>query len=49
MRKSFKIEWMTFNGNWRATPGSYASRKAANAALKLLGLTGNPAYRVVAA
>jgi hypothetical protein len=44
----FVIEWMTFNGSWRVTPGPvYASRKAAVAALRLLGLTGNPAYRVV--
>jgi hypothetical protein len=47
MTKTFGIQWMTFGGNWRATPGPiYPSMKAAKAALKMLGLTGNPAYRV---
>jgi hypothetical protein len=47
-RKTFAIQWMTFNGHWRTTPGPiYPTRAAANKALALLGLAGNPAYRVV--
>jgi len=48
MTKSFAINWMTFGGNWRATPGPiYPSRKAAEKALRQLGLAGNPSYKVV--
>jgi hypothetical protein len=48
MTKTFAINWMTFNGNWRATPGPlYPSRAAAMASLRKLGLAANPAYRVV--
>ncbi len=43
----FVIEWMTFNGSWRVTPGPlYPTRAAALKSLRKLGLTGNPAYRV---
>lgn len=46
--KTFAIHWMTFGGNWRATPGPlYQTAAAAKAALRQLGLSGNPAYRVV--
>ena len=46
--KTFAIHWMTFGGNWRATPGPlYPTAAAAKATLRKLGLTGNPAYRVV--
>lgn len=48
MTKTFAIQWMNFNGTWRNTPGPvYSSRQAANKALKLLGLSGSPAYRIV--
>jgi len=48
MTKTFAIEWMNFNGAWYVTPGSlYPTRKAANDVLRVLGLTNNPAYRVI--
>ena len=48
MTKSFAINWMNLNGNWRATPGPiYPSKAAAIKAMKQLGLYGNPAYKVV--
>lgn len=42
----FTIQWMNFNGVWRNTDVLYASKRSANEAIKLLGLVGNPAYRV---
>jgi len=45
--KSYGILWLTFGGNWRATPGPlYPSEAAATKALRQLGLVGNPAYKV---
>ena len=47
MSKTFAIQWMNLNGHWKTTPGPiYPSRAAALKTIKLLGLEGNPAYRI---
>lgn len=48
MTKSFEIHWMTPGGNWRSTSKQkFGTLAAAKANLRINGLCGNPAYRIV--
>lgn len=49
MTKTFAIQWFNHNGIWKTTEAPlFATRAAANKALRQLGLDGSPAYRVQA-
>lgn len=48
MTKAFEIHWMTPGGNWRlANKRIFRTKSEAKANLRINGLCGNPAYRIV--